>query len=190
MSALSRHAVSAFKRTTATALRTSAMSTLRPTSCAPRHLAASSQLPTRTFSVSAAVRSATATVQNDPKWKNGEKVTYDEVKPLTQSPSDKILLIDVREPNEVALGSIPSSVNLPLSTFEKNLSMDEGDFTRVNGFHKPTKQQPMIFYCRSGVRAQTAVDLAKAAGYKWARNYEGSYTDWQKHEESNPNKDD
>lgn len=24
----------------------------------------------------------------------------------------------------------------------------------------------MIFYCRSGVRAQTAVDLAKAAGYK------------------------
>lgn len=33
---------------------------------------------------------------------------------------------DVREPNEVALGSIPSSVNLPLSTFEKNLSMDEG----------------------------------------------------------------
>ncbi|KWU41640.1 Rhodanese-like protein, partial [Rhodotorula sp. JG-1b] len=124
------------------------------------------------------------------KWKNGEKVTYNEVKPLTQSPSDKILLIDVREPNEVALGSIPSSVNLPLSTFEKNLSMDEGDFTRVNGFHKPTKQQPMIFYCRSGVRAQTAVDLAKAAGYKWARNYEGSYTDWQKHEESNPNKDD
>lgn len=43
-----------------------------------------------------------------------------------------------------------------------------GDFTRVNGFHKPTKQQPMIFYCRSGVRAQTAVDLAKAAGYKWS----------------------
>lgn len=41
-----------------------------------------------------------------------------------------------------------------------------GDFTRLNGFHKPTKQQPMIFYCRSGVRAQTAVDLAKAAGYK------------------------
>lgn len=36
---------------------------------------------------------------------------------------------DVREPNEVALGSIPSSVNLPLSTFEKSLSMDEGQFS-------------------------------------------------------------
>lgn len=36
---------------------------------------------------------------------------------------------DVREPNEVALGSIPSSVNLPLSSFEKSLSMDEGAFS-------------------------------------------------------------
>ncbi|GAA5993534.1 hypothetical protein JCM10908_000637 [Rhodotorula pacifica] len=152
----------------------------------------------RAFALSAPRRSGAA-VQNDPKWKNGEKVTYEELKPLTQSPDDsgpvrsvsqKILLIDVREPNEVALGSIPSSVNLPLSTFEKSLAMDEGDFTRVNGFHKPSKQQPMIFYCRAGVRAQTAVDLAKAAGYKWSRNYEGSYLDWQKHEESNPNKDD
>ncbi|POY72138.1 hypothetical protein BMF94_4871 [Rhodotorula taiwanensis] len=152
-------------------------------------------LPTSTSSLAAA-RTFTSTpafrqsFSNDPKWKNGDKVTYSELKPLTQSPDDKILLIDVREPNEVALGSIPSSVNLPLSTFEKSLSMDEGDFTRVNGFHKPTKQQPMIFYCRAGVRAQTAVDLAKAAGYKLARNYEGSYLDWQKHEESNPNKDD
>lgn len=34
---------------------------------------------------------------------------------------------DVREPEEVALGSIPSSVNLPLSSFEKSLSMDEGE---------------------------------------------------------------
>ena len=34
---------------------------------------------------------------------------------------------DVREPNEVVLGNIPSSVNLPMSTFEKALSMDEGE---------------------------------------------------------------
>lgn len=91
MLSLARNAVPAFKRTTATALRTSsAMMTLRPTSFAPRPLsaAAPSQLHTRTFSVSAAVRSGATTVQNDPKWKNGEKVTYDEVKPLTQSPSD------------------------------------------------------------------------------------------------------
>lgn len=41
-----------------------------------------------------------------------------------------------------------------------------GDFTRTHGFHKPTKTQPIIFYCKAGVRAQTAVDLAKRAGFK------------------------
>lgn len=113
------------------------------------------------------------------------------------------MLADVREPNEVALGSIPSSVNLPLSGFEKSLSLDEGqspalsawsftivsdrwsrvggrfadarhsfarlfagDFTRIHGFHKPDKAQPIIFYCRAGVRAGTAVDLAKRAGFR------------------------
>ncbi|GAA5883055.1 hypothetical protein JCM3774_001094 [Rhodotorula dairenensis] len=195
MSALSRNllrrtaaAVNARVSTSAVAMSSSsaaAITCCRPTSRLVAALPASTQRP---FSCSAVHRAASPA--NDPKWKAGEKVTYSELKPLTQSPDDKILLIDVREPNEVALGSIPSSVNLPLSTFEKSLSMDEGDFTRVNGFHKPTKQQPMIFYCRSGVRAQTAVDLAKAAGYKLSRNYEGSYLDWQKHEESNPNKDD
>lgn len=110
----------------------------------------------------------------------------------------------MREPSEVALGSIPSSVNLPLTGFEKSLSLDEGepcfqvlpppspsltlglspfpflapdsqrppttthagDFTRVHGFHKPEKTQPIIFYCKAGIRAQTAVDLAKRAGFK------------------------
>lgn len=51
---------------------------------------------------------------------------------------------DVREPEEVIQGSIPSSVSLPLSKLEKQLDSDEGDFTRVNGFHKPTKDQKIM----------------------------------------------
>ncbi|GAA5967997.1 hypothetical protein JCM3765_005571 [Sporobolomyces pararoseus] len=129
-------------------------------------------------------------VADDPKWKKGEVVTYDELKPITQSPDNKVLLIDVREPSEVVLGNIPSSVNLPMSSFEKALSMDEGDFTRVHGFHKPTKSQPMIFYCRAGIRGNTAMDLAKRAGYKLVRNYEGSYLDWEKREAGSNNQDD
>ncbi|GAA5957233.1 hypothetical protein JCM21900_001200 [Sporobolomyces salmonicolor] len=144
---------------------------------------------TRVFSATAA-KARYSAVADDPRWKNGDKVTYDELKPITQSPDDKILLIDVREPSEVALGSIPSSVNLPLSTFEKSLAMDEGDFTRTHGFHKPEKGQAMIFYCRAGVRAGTAADLAKRAGYKYARNYEGSWLDWEKHEGSQQSQDD
>ncbi|KAL8278452.1 hypothetical protein RQP46_009142 [Phenoliferia psychrophenolica] len=123
-------------------------------------------------------------VSSDPrytskKWADGEVVTYEELKPLTESPSDAVLVIDVREPDEVALGNIPSSVNIPLSGFEKSLSLDEGDFTRIHGFHKPTKAQQIIFYCRSGKRSTTATDLAKRAGYRAVRNYTGSWLDWQ-----------
>jgi rhodanese-related sulfurtransferase len=46
--------------------------------------------------------------------------------------------VDVREPDEVALGSIPSSVNLPLSELKDALSPNfgEGDFKKV-GLIKP-----------------------------------------------------
>ncbi|GAA5840057.1 hypothetical protein JCM3766R1_000660 [Sporobolomyces carnicolor] len=148
-----------------------------------------STTPSRAFSATP-ISSRYSPIAEDPKWKKGEVVTYDELKPITQSPDNKVLLIDVREPNEVVLGNIPSSVNLPMSTFEKALSMDEGDFTRVHGFHKPTKQQPMIFYCRAGIRGNTAMDLAKRAGYKLVRNYEGSYLDWEKREAGSNNQDD
>jgi rhodanese-related sulfurtransferase len=45
----------------------------------------------------------------------------------------EILLIDVREPDEVALGSIPSSVSLPLSGLREALdpNFNPGDFQKV-----------------------------------------------------------
>lgn len=73
------------------------------------------------------------------------------------------------------LGSIPSSVNVPLSNFEKALDMDESDFLRAYGFRKPGKDQKMIFYCKAGVRAGSAAGLAKDKGWKNVRNYPGSY---------------
>jgi len=47
-----------------------------------------------------------------------------------------VLIVDVREPDEVSLGSIPSSVNLPLSELKDALSPNfgEGDFKKVSLF--------------------------------------------------------
>ncbi|SCV71573.1 BQ2448_3161 [Microbotryum intermedium] len=129
-------------------------------------------------------------LQNISKFTQGVPVTYEELKPITEAPNDDILLIDVREPNEVVQGSIPSAVPLPLSSFEKSLSMDEGDFVKQHGFKKPNKSQPIIFFCKAGVRAQTAIDLAKKAGYKQLRNYEGSYADWIAKDQANAHDDD
>ncbi|BGO91391.1 hypothetical protein NBRC10512_007131 [Rhodotorula toruloides] len=169
-------------------------SPLLPSVPRPTHLPSLSTLPARPFSTTHISRDTHApsnSAARDPRWRNGEKVTYDELKPVTQMPSDDVLIVDVREPSEVALGSIPSSVNLPLSVFEKAMSLDEGDFVKEFGWRKPGKSQPIVFYCRAGARAQTALDLAKHKGYKYLRNYQGSWLDWEKREkESNPHGDD
>ena len=88
-----------------------------------------------------------------------------------------IVITDVREPDEVILGSIPSSVNVPLSNFEKAFDLDGADFLRAYGFRKPDKKQSMIFYCKTGKRSSTAMALAKGKGFPNVRNYTGSWAD-------------
>ena len=63
-------------------------------------------------------------------------------------------------------GSIPSAVNIPLSTIEKAMALDEGDFTREYGFNKPSKDQALIVYCRKGQRSETAQNFLKGKGFK------------------------
>jgi rhodanese-related sulfurtransferase len=75
------------------------------------------------------------------------------------------------------MGSIPASVNLPLSSLEKAFTMDSSDFMKAYGFRKPDKKMPLIFFCKAGVRSSSAVSLAKGKGYTNARNYPGSYAD-------------
>ena len=75
-------------------------------------------------------------------------------------------LIDVREPDEVIQGSIPSSVNIPLSVLSHSLYVKAEDFKREFGFEKPKRNQEIVFYCRSGARSTTAGDIAKKIGYQ------------------------
>jgi len=110
-------------------------------------------------------------------WRN-PVLLYSELKPRTQNPSADAYLIDVREPDEVAQGSIPSSVNLPLSVLANSMHLAPPAFYAQHGFQKPRKDQEVVFYCRSGVRSATACDVAKRNGYQNVLNYQGSWLDW------------
>jgi len=105
-------------------------------------------------------------------------VDYVMVKEKSQQPSPDSYIIDVREPDEVAQGSIPSSVSIPLSGFGHSLAMPAIHFKEAHGFEKPEKDQEIIFYCRSGKRSATAADEAKQRGYTNIKNYSGSWLDW------------
>ncbi|KAI0296592.1 Rhodanese-like protein [Russula brevipes] len=110
-------------------------------------------------------------------------LTYEEVKQKSQQPSENAYLIDVREPDEVLQGMIPSAVNLPLSGLSGALHMDGEKFKEKYGFQKPAVDQEIVFYCRSGMRSTTAGDVARRNGYKNILNYKGSWLDWTAREQ-------
>ncbi|KAI0824133.1 Rhodanese-like protein [Trametes gibbosa] len=113
-------------------------------------------------------------------------ITYEELKPKTQQPSPEKYLIDVREPDEVLQGSIPSAVNLPLSVISSAFHLPSAEFKEKFGFEKPRTDQELTFYCRSGKRSTTASDVAKRNGYKNILNYKGSWLEWTAREGQKP----
>ncbi|CEL57545.1 Putative thiosulfate sulfurtransferase, mitochondrial OS=Schizosaccharomyces pombe (strain 972 / ATCC 24843) GN=SPAC4H3,07c PE=3 SV=2 [Rhizoctonia solani AG-1 IB] len=119
-----------------------------------------------------------------PDW-SAPVVTYEELKPRTEQPKEDAYLIDVRELDEIAQGSIPSSVPLPLSVFAEALRAPEDEFRNKHGFKKPTQNQEIIVYCRSGKRSATAADIAHKYGFTNIKNYSGSWLDWSKKEGEN-----
>lgn len=112
------------------------------------------------------------------------KVSYEFIKKLSQQPSKEVYLIDVREPDEIAQGSIPSAVALPLSVLPASLQLKADEFFQKHGYVRPAHNQEVIFYCRSGKRSATACDTAHRNGFTNVKNYEGSWLDWVEREKT------
>src|SRR5206468_5774655 len=66
----------------------------------------------------------------------------------------RYLLVDVREPNEVAVEAYPDGVVVPLSTFDPKTIPDPAG-------------KEVVFACRSGKRSVTASLAAQAAGLSY-----------------------
>ncbi|KXG53644.1 uncharacterized protein PGRI_006940 [Penicillium griseofulvum] len=108
----------------------------------------------------------------------------------SNSPTHKpIILIDVREPAELqGTGIIPSAVSIPLASQPDAMYLTPDEFETRFGFAKPdpteSEGEPaqMVFYCKAGVRAKTAAQMAVQAGYDPANIgvYSGSWLDWER----------
>lgn len=75
--------------------------------------------------------------------------------------SDKQILLDVRDNEEVELGNIENSVNIPLNDLRSNLD-------------KLDKNKEILVYCAVGLRGYIAARLLEANGFK-VRNLNGGY---------------
>lgn len=75
------------------------------------------------------------------------------------------LLVDVREPHEVAAGRIPGSVAIPLGSLAARM----GELPR---------ERELVMVCRSGARSAMATQALVKAGYK-AVNMAGGMSAWR-----------
>lgn len=103
----------------------------------------------------------------DAQWASKGDASYDEVKKLSSQPTGEVTIIDVREPDEVAAGMIPSAVNVPLTKFENAFNKNGGaNFQQEFSFPRPGFDDKVIFYCRSGKRSAQAQDIARKNGWQ------------------------
>ncbi|HEX4041525.1 MAG TPA: rhodanese-like domain-containing protein [Xanthobacteraceae bacterium] len=79
---------------------------------------------------------------------------------------DRIILVDVREPNETALERIPGSVLMPLSAF------DPAAIPEPEG-------RDVVFSCRSGRRSVTASLAAQEQGFAYSSHLAGGILEWK-----------
>jgi rhodanese-related sulfurtransferase len=78
----------------------------------------------------------------------------------------KVLLVDVREPNETEVERYPQAVYLPMSVF------DPAEIPDPQG-------KTVVFACRSGNRSVTASLMAQAAGLPYNAHLAGGIKAWK-----------
>ena len=104
-------------------------------------------------------------------------ITTTELKKLIDGKKKDYILIDVRQPDELLYGMIPTAKNISLPELEEAFLLTEREFVKKYGFAKPNKKGKIIMYCRTGGRSQTATRLLVNQGYN-AINYAGSIWEW------------
>lgn len=93
-----------------------------------------------------------------------KNLTVQEVKAGMEA--GKIMLVDVREPNELAEESIPGALEMPLQSFDSKKLPDPGG-------------KQIVFSCRSGNRSVKASLLAQEAGLPYNAHMAGGIKAWK-----------
>ena len=94
-----------------------------------------------------------------------EKISASDLK----ASKNDFVIINVREPDELAGGKIGDSINLPLGLMIRKAKHGE-----INNL----KEKKICTYCASGYRGNIAVDELIKAGFTVV-NLEGGFPSWQ-----------
>lgn len=96
---------------------------------------------------------------------------YESISPLiavTKMNDDKVVVIDVREPNEFLKSHIENAINTPLGKIEEKLPSLEKH-----------KTHPVIVTCQTGARSVAACKTLTKAGFTQVFNMQGGMQSWE-----------
>ena len=94
-----------------------------------------------------------------------DEVTPDEVQAM-RAREEKVVYLDVREPNEWNLGRIPGAVHLPRGNLE----------TKIEAL--VDRDQPVVVYCARGNRSALAALTMKQMGYRKVSSMSRGFGGW------------
>jgi len=78
---------------------------------------------------------------------------------------EKLMLVDVREPQEYAICRIEGAVLIPMGTIPANLQRLDSD-------------EDVIFFCHHGMRSMDVANWLRAQGVKSAKSMAGGIDRW------------
>lgn len=85
-----------------------------------------------------------------------------------ESRIEKVVILDVRTPEEFAAGHVPGARNIPHDQLPNRIAELAG-----------IEDREVVVYCRSGRRAATAQDTLAAHGFKRIIHLEGDMLKWE-----------
>jgi adenylyltransferase/sulfurtransferase len=97
---------------------------------------------------------------------SGSTITAAELKTMLDS-DDKIFLVDVREPNEHEIVSIPGSVLIPKDQFLSGAALE-----------RLPQDRRIVLHCKSGARSAECLAVVKNAGFADAVHVGGGVLAW------------
>jgi rhodanese-related sulfurtransferase len=92
-------------------------------------------------------------------------ITATELKTMLES--DDIFLVDVREPNEYEIVSIPGATLIP-----------KGEFLSGDALEKLPQDKKVVLHCKSGARSAECLAIVKDAGFSDAVHLGGGVLAW------------
>jgi rhodanese-related sulfurtransferase len=94
-----------------------------------------------------------------------QEITATELKGRLDN-GDDVQIVDVREPNEVAIGRIPGSIHIPLAQIVNRMAEID-----------PTRET--VVHCKLGGRSARAIDALKRSGFRGSlTNLKGGIIAW------------